>query len=25
MQDDFFENGGKWDMASHVKLGIKRK
>jgi 2-hydroxychromene-2-carboxylate isomerase len=25
MQDDFFENGGKWDLASHVKLGIKRK
>ena len=25
MQDDFFKNGGKWDMASHVKPGIKRK
>ena len=25
MQDDFFKNGGEWDMASHVKPGIKRK
>ena len=25
IQDDFFENGGTWDMASHVGLGIKRK
>ncbi len=25
MQDDFFENGGKWDMVVHVGLGIKRK
>ena len=25
IQDDFFENGGTWDTASHVGLGIKRK
>ena len=25
MQDDFFENGGKWDTVAHVGLGIKRK
>jgi hypothetical protein len=25
MQVDFFENGGEWDIASHVGVGIKRK